>query len=88
VQPFADRHRSSTAASRSDLEEIIDLVSGSRARRAAPSASIETKHPTYHESIACLEGRSRASCARRLDRRDSPVFLQSFEPSSLKSCGS
>jgi len=46
----------------------------------------ETKHPTYHKSIGLpLEKRLVDTLARAgWNRRDAPVFIQSFEQSSLK----
>jgi glycerophosphoryl diester phosphodiesterase len=46
----------------------------------------ETKHPTYHRSIGLpLEKRLVETLARAgWNRRDAPVFIQSFEQGSLK----
>jgi glycerophosphoryl diester phosphodiesterase len=46
----------------------------------------ETKHPTYFASIGLpLEERLAAALRKAgLDRRDAPVFVQSFEPGSLR----
>ena len=88
VQPFAERPQQFNGRFEiPTLEEIIDLVKR-KSREAGRTIGIypETKHPTYHESIGLpLEGRlARILHAAGWDRRDSPVFLQSFEPSSLK----
>ena len=88
VQPFADRPQQFNGRFEiPTLEEIIDLVKRkSREKGRTIGIYPETKHPTYHESIGLpLEGRlARILHAAGWDRRDSPVFLQSFEPSSLK----
>src|SRR5262249_43809614 len=46
----------------------------------------ETKHPTYHKSIGLpLEQRLvQVLKEAEWNRRDAPVFIQSFEPGSLK----
>jgi glycerophosphoryl diester phosphodiesterase len=88
VQPFADRPAQFNGRFEvPTLEEIIALVKRkSRDKGRTIGIYPETKHPTYHESIGLpLEGRlARILHAAGWDRRDSPVFLQSFEPSSLK----
>jgi glycerophosphoryl diester phosphodiesterase len=69
------------------LQEVIDL-----ARKAATWAGREiaiypeTKHPTYFRSIglALEPALARTLRANGLDGTDSPVLLQSFEPSSLQ----
>jgi glycerophosphoryl diester phosphodiesterase len=69
------------------LEEIIALAKRkSEEKGRAIGIYPETKHPTYHKSIGLpLEKRLvDALAAAGWNRRDAPVFLQSFEPSSLK----
>jgi glycerophosphoryl diester phosphodiesterase len=69
------------------LEEIIDLAGTGGARRGRPVGIYpETKHPTYFRSIGLgLEEPLAAILrARGLGGPDAPVFLQSFEPSSLQ----
>ena len=69
------------------LQEIIDLV---KARRAATGREIgiypETKHPTFHRQLSLgLEDKLIASInAAGWNSKTSPVFVQSFEPGSLK----
>ena len=69
------------------LQEIIDLV---KARRAATSREIgiypETKHPTFHRQLGLgLEDRLISSInAAGWNSKTAPVFVQSFEPGSLK----
>jgi glycerophosphoryl diester phosphodiesterase len=69
------------------LQEIIDLA---RAESARVGRTIgvypETKHPSYFRSIGlALEPRLAAILRRNnLAHRDAPVFLQSFEPGSLR----
>ena len=69
------------------LEEIIALAKRKAEEKGRPIGIYpETKHPTYHKSIGLpLEKRLvDALAAAGWNRRDAPVFLQSFEPSSLK----
>jgi glycerophosphoryl diester phosphodiesterase len=69
------------------LEEVIALVKR-KAREKGRVIGIypETKHPTYHQSIGLpLEPKLvRLLRAAGWDRRDAPVFIQSFEQSNLK----
>ncbi len=69
------------------LQEVIDLVRReSRARGKQVGLYIETKHPTYFRSIGLpLEEQLIAVLSRNHYRTaQDPVFLQSFEPSSLR----
>ncbi|HEX4690610.1 MAG TPA: glycerophosphodiester phosphodiesterase family protein [Solirubrobacteraceae bacterium] len=63
------------------LQEVIDL-----ARRAQVGIYPETKHPAYFRSLGlALEDPLAAALTRNhLDRPDAPVFLQSFDPDSLR----
>jgi glycerophosphoryl diester phosphodiesterase len=63
------------------LQEVIDL-----ARRARVGIYPETKHPAYFRSIGLALEEPLAAALRRnhLDRPDAPVFLQSFDPDSLR----
>ena len=69
------------------LQEIIDLV---KARRTTTGREIgiypETKHPTFHRQLGLgLEDRLIAGInAAGWNSKTSPVFVQSFEPGSLK----
>ena len=69
------------------LQEIIDLV---KARRTATGREIgiypETKHPTFHRQLGLgLEDRLISSInAAGWNSKAAPVFVQSFEPGSLK----
>jgi glycerophosphoryl diester phosphodiesterase len=69
------------------LPEVIELVK-KKSKEQGRTIGIypETKHPTYHRSIGLPLEERLAQILRKAgwDRRDSPVFLQSFEPSSLK----
>jgi glycerophosphoryl diester phosphodiesterase len=69
------------------FQEVIDLV-GRESKRRHRTIGIypETKHPTYHRSLGLpLEGKLVAALDRAgLDRRRSPVFIQSFEQSNLR----
>src|SRR3954453_10990993 len=63
------------------FQEVIDL-----ARREHVGIYPETKHPTYFDSIGLsLEEPLVAALERNgLDRRDAPVFVQSFEVGNLR----
>ncbi|MGY1682258.1 glycerophosphodiester phosphodiesterase [Geodermatophilus sp. SYSU D01176] len=69
------------------LDEVLELREElSRELRREVGVYIETKHPTYFDSIdlsleePLVEDLEEAG----LDRRDSPVFLQSFETANLR----
>lgn len=69
------------------LEEYLDLRADlSRELRREVGVYIETKHPTYFDSIGLsLEEPLLAELHEAgLDRPDSPVFLQSFETGNLR----
>jgi glycerophosphoryl diester phosphodiesterase len=69
------------------LEEIIALAKSKTYQKGRTIGIYpETKHPTYHKSIGLpLEDRLLAALERAgWTHRDSPVFIQSFEPGSLK----
>jgi glycerophosphoryl diester phosphodiesterase len=63
------------------LEEVIDL-----AKREHVGIYPETKHPTYFDSIGLSLEELLVATLRRngLDRRDAPVFVQSFEVGNLR----
>ena len=69
------------------FDEVIALAQQLGSARGRPVGVYpETKHPTYFRSIGC---RSRSRCSRRLskhgwNRRDAPVFIQSFEQGNLR----
>ncbi|MGE5128335.1 MAG: glycerophosphodiester phosphodiesterase [Sphingomonadaceae bacterium] len=68
------------------FEEIIDLAKTRSRDGRVIAIYVETKNPTYHRGLGLpLED----TLIETLDRagwnsRDAPVFVQSFEPSSLK----
>ncbi|WP_407563786.1 glycerophosphodiester phosphodiesterase [Streptomyces sp. 184] len=69
------------------FEEVLRWAE--RQRRATGRAvwlHVETKHPTYFRSIGLELEKPLARLLRRYgrDRRNSPVFLQSFEPTSVE----
>ena len=69
------------------LSEVIELVQRESKRRDRRIGIYpETKHPTYHQGLGlALEGRLVRILDRYdLDKRKSPVFIQSFEQSNLK----
>jgi glycerophosphoryl diester phosphodiesterase len=65
------------------FQEVIDLA---RRQGAAVGIYPEMKHPAYFASIGLpIEGRlAEALKANGLDGPDAPVFVQSFEPPSLR----
>jgi glycerophosphoryl diester phosphodiesterase len=69
------------------LQEVIDLAKR-ESRRQGRTIGIypETKHPTFHKSIGLpLEARLVRVLKRNgLNKRRSPVFIQSFEQTNLK----
>ncbi|HYT47873.1 MAG TPA: glycerophosphodiester phosphodiesterase [Burkholderiales bacterium] len=69
------------------LEEVIALAKRKSEEKGRTIGIYpETKHPTYHQSIGLpLERRLVAALAEAgWNRRDAPVFIQSFEQSNLK----
>ena len=69
------------------FDEVLALADSlGRARGRVVGVYPETKHPTYHRAIGlALEPKLLASLrARGLDRRDAPVFIQSFEDGNLR----
>ncbi len=69
------------------FDEVLALAdSAGRRRGRAVGLYPETKHPTYFRSIGLpLEPALLAALrARGLDRRDAPVFIQSFESGNLR----
>jgi glycerophosphoryl diester phosphodiesterase len=88
VQPLADRpQRFNGRFEIPTFQEVIDLVQRESKRwHRTVGIYAETKHPTYHRRINLpLEKKLVAALAHAgLNDRDSPVFIQSFEPSSLK----
>jgi glycerophosphoryl diester phosphodiesterase len=69
------------------FQEIIDVVKR-QSRKQGRRIGIypETKHPTFHRSIGLALERRLVRVLKRndLNRRTSPVFIQSFEQSNLK----
>jgi glycerophosphoryl diester phosphodiesterase len=69
------------------LQEVLELAKaeGQRAGRTI-GVYIETKHPTYFDSIGLSLEEPLLSALRRagLDRPTAPVFLQSFETANLR----
>jgi glycerophosphoryl diester phosphodiesterase len=69
------------------FQEIIDLVKReSKKRHRRIGIYPETKHPTFHNSQGLSLERPIVNTLKRngLNHRNSPVILQSFEPSSLQ----
>ncbi|MFF2652377.1 glycerophosphodiester phosphodiesterase [Streptomyces sp. NPDC058045] len=68
-------------------EEVLDWADAEGRRRGRPVWTyVETKHPTYFRGLGLgLEETLARSLKRHgLHRRNSPVILQSFEPSSIQ----
>ncbi|MFL6564866.1 MAG: glycerophosphodiester phosphodiesterase [Burkholderiales bacterium] len=88
VQDFAERPQQFNGKFEiPTFEEIIALAKRkSDEMRRVIGIYPETKHPTYHKSIGLpLEKRLVDALARAgWNRRDAPVFIQSFEQSNLK----
>jgi glycerophosphoryl diester phosphodiesterase len=88
VQPLPERSQRYNGRFRiPSFQQVIDLVKR-QSRREGRRIGIypETKHPTYHKRLGLpLEGRLVSTLrANGLDRRNAPVFIQSFEQSNLK----
>ena len=69
------------------LQEVIDLVKAESTRLGRPIAIYpETKNPTYHRDLALpLEDKLISALhSAGWNSRTAPVFVQSFEPGSLK----
>lgn len=69
------------------FDEVLDLARRrSHEERRTIGVYPETKHPTWHRSLGLLLEPAVVRALKRCgwDRRDAPVFLQSFEPSSLQ----
>jgi glycerophosphoryl diester phosphodiesterase len=88
VQDFADRPQQFNGKFEvPTLEEIVALVKRKSVEKGRTIGIYpETKHPTYHNSIGLpLERRLVQVLAEAgWNRRDAPVFIQSFEQSNLK----
>ena len=88
VQDFAERPQQFNGKFEiPTLEEIIALAKRKSEEKGRPIGIYpETKHPTYHKSLGLpLEKRLvEALAAAGWNRRDAPVFIQSFEQSNLK----
>jgi glycerophosphoryl diester phosphodiesterase len=88
VQPLPGRdHRFDHRFGIPTLDEVIALVKR-KSDEVGRTIGIypETKHPTYHQSIGlALEDRLVAALERAgWNRRDAPVFIQSFETANLR----
>ncbi len=69
------------------FEEVLRWAERQRRGAGRPVwLHVETKHPTYFRSIGLELEKPLARLLRRhgRDRRNSPVFLQSFEPTSVE----
>ena len=88
VQDFADRPQQFNGKFEvPTLEEIIALAKRkSKEKGRTIGIYPETKHPTYHKAIHLpLERRLvQALAGAGWNRRDAPVFIQSFEQGNLK----
>jgi glycerophosphoryl diester phosphodiesterase len=88
VQPFAERpHQFDGRFEIPTFREVIALAKRkSRQLHRRIGIYPETKHPTYHRGLGLPLERRLVNELRRAhwNRRSSPVFIQSFEPSSLQ----
>ncbi|GLF96324.1 glycerophosphodiester phosphodiesterase [Streptomyces yaizuensis] len=69
------------------FEEVLRWAEREGRRRGRPVwLHVETKHPTYFRGLGLGLEEPLARLLRRYgrDRRDAPVFLQSFEPGSIR----
>ncbi|MGW8672117.1 glycerophosphodiester phosphodiesterase [Streptomyces niveus] len=69
------------------FEEVLRWADEEGRRRGEPVwLYVETKHPTYFRGLGLGLEERLAKLLRRYgrDRRDSPLFLQSFEPTSMQ----
>jgi glycerophosphoryl diester phosphodiesterase len=88
VQPLPDRdHRFDGRFAIPTLDEVIALVKR-KSDQVGRTIGVyaETKHPTWHQSIGlALEDRLLAALERAgWNRRDAPVYIQSFETANLR----
>ena len=88
VQQFAERDQALNG--RFKVPTFAEIVELAKRKSHEENRTIglypETKHPTYHRRLGlALEDRLIAALkAAEWQRRDAPVFIQSFEPSSLR----
>jgi glycerophosphoryl diester phosphodiesterase len=88
VQPLAERPQQFNGTF--EIPTFGEIIALAKRKSLEKGRTIgvypETKHPTYHKSIGLpLEAKLvQALRAAGWDRRDSPVFIQSFEQSNLK----
>ncbi len=72
------------------FEEVLALVAAANARPERQGRAVgvypETKHPSYFEGLSLALEKPLLDALRRhgLDRKDAPVFIQSFEVSNLR----
>jgi glycerophosphoryl diester phosphodiesterase len=69
------------------LDEVLALAKSEGRKRGRPVGVYpETKHPTYHKLLGLPLERKLVDSLRRagLNRRDAPVYIQSFEQSNLR----
>jgi glycerophosphoryl diester phosphodiesterase len=88
VQPLAERDAAFNGRYRiARLEEVIELAQRKgREQRRTIGIYPETKHAAHHRALglALEEPLLQALQRRGWNRRDAPVFIQSFEPASLQ----
>jgi glycerophosphoryl diester phosphodiesterase len=88
IQPFAGR--STLFDGQFQIPTLEEIIALAKAKAQEKSRTIdiypETKHPTYHKKIGLpLEDRLLAALTKAgWNHRDAPVFIQSFEPGSLR----
>jgi glycerophosphoryl diester phosphodiesterase len=88
VQPFADRPQQFNGRFKIPTFREVIALAKRKSRRLHRRIGVypETKHPTYHRGLGLPLERRLVTDLRRAhwNRRRSPVFIQSFEPSSLQ----
>jgi len=88
VQDFADRPQQFNG--KFEIPTLAEVIALAKRKSGEKGRTIgiypETKHPTYHKALGLpLEKRLVAALAEAgWNRRDAPVFIQSFEQSNLK----
>jgi glycerophosphoryl diester phosphodiesterase len=88
IQPLAERPQQFNGRFEIPTFEEVIALAKRKSKETGRTIGVypETKHPTYHKSIGLpLEDRLlKVLRAAGWDRRDAPVFIQSFEQSNLK----
>jgi len=88
VQAFGERDQSFNGDFKvPTLDEVIDLAKRKSAETGRTIGIYpETRHPTYHQQLGLAREDRLVEVQRKAgwNRRDAPVFIQSFETANLK----